>query len=56
LAGLHFLGKNRGPWTMKQQPCSTHCGSWLVYAWQKLEHGMHPCFPLYTWNPLQGFP
>jgi hypothetical protein len=30
--------------------CSSHSESWLVYAWWKLEHGTHSCFPLHTWT------
>jgi hypothetical protein len=31
-AGPRFLGNNRWPRTMRWQPCSSHSGSWLVYA------------------------
>jgi hypothetical protein len=37
LAGHHFPENKRGPRTMIWQPYSCHSGSWLVYAWQKLE-------------------
>jgi hypothetical protein len=46
---------------MRQQPCSSHSRSWLVCAWQKLKHGMHPFssthldFYYLNWT-LQGFP
>jgi hypothetical protein len=60
-----FLG--RTPLHRKQQgtsknrttACSSHSGSWLVYAWWKLKHGLTPAL-LYTLEPLpfglQNFP
>jgi hypothetical protein len=51
LEHLHpSLADNRGPWTMGQQPCSSHSKSWQVYIWQKLKHGPHPCSPLHAWT------
>jgi hypothetical protein len=37
LAGSRLPGDNRRPQTMTPQPCSSHSGSWLAYAQQKLE-------------------
>jgi hypothetical protein len=37
LTGPCFPEDNRRPQTRRRQPCSSHCGSWLVYTQRKLE-------------------